>query len=354
VSEKYAEEEGDDSGHDDEMMDRMSISLVLTMGKNDELEAIITRAEEELKAEEYTQMETEENEAKINDEENVGLTIVDEEIPLMTMEGEEEIKGVLEPTPGDLDVHLGATEEAIGLDPDEATLNTETSKSSSFSRKIKKIGGSISKVLKTSKLKSKTPSTPPSSITMQPSKKQRTSLFSKVQKNRVSVKDQTSLRSNKASGKRVKISPVSIEGGKPSTRQNPERFFDSSSKQVVKMPRSPWRPVPQGEEADKAHVCCDKLYQAHLHPTVGSCQICLFRLSSREKVDFEKNGRHLRVNRCRGGCIGCNVFPSKEDEQPVRLCRRCFFDTHKLKKTEKAFGACVLPGIASRITIHAV
>jgi len=39
-----------------------------------------------------------------------------------------------------------------------------------------------------------------------------------------------------------------------------------------------------------------------------------------------------------GGCIDCQVFPSQEGEDPVRLCKGCFFATHKLRaKEEEAF-----------------
>jgi hypothetical protein len=74
----------------------------------------------------------------------------------------------------------------------------------------------------------------------------------------------------------------------------------------------------------------------------------MFRLSDKEKEVFERKGRHLRVNFTHGGCMDCDVFPSQEDEEPVRLCRQCFFDTHKLhKRQEEAFGGLSLPGAAA-------
>jgi hypothetical protein len=91
---------------------------------------------------------------------------------------------------------------------------------------------------------------------------------------------------------------------------------------------------------ESAGPICDNPFIAKLHETRGFCQVCIYHLTDSEKMAFEKNGRHLCVNLAYGGCLDCQVFPpEEEDADPVRLCCKCFFDTHKLHKhKEKAFG----------------
>jgi hypothetical protein len=106
---------------------------------------------------------------------------------------------------------------------------------------------------------------------------------------------------------------------------------------VGKLARSPHMPLGADESAGPV---CDNPFLAKLHETRGFCQVCIYHLTGSDKMLFEKNGRHLCVNVAYGGCLDCQVFPPEdEDDDPVRLCRKCFFDTHKLHKTkEEAFG----------------
>lgn len=101
------------------------------------------------------------------------------------------------------------------------------------------------------------------------------------------------------------------------------------------------------EEEVPASKICDNTFLPTLHSIRAPCQVCVFRLSDKEKKKLESNGRHLNVNKTKGGCEGCDAFPSQEGEDPVRLCRQCFFDTHKLRpKEEEPFsGPPGLPGI---------
>jgi hypothetical protein len=83
---------------------------------------------------------------------------------------------------------------------------------------------------------------------------------------------------------------------------------------------------------------CDHPYLAKMHRHAGACQICYFKLSEAEKAQFERAGRHLRVSITSGGCADCQVFPSLEGEDPVRLCKQCFFDNHLVApRAEEAF-----------------
>jgi hypothetical protein len=111
--------------------------------------------------------------------------------------------------------------------------------------------------------------------------------------------------------------------------------------------RSPHMPLGVDESAGPV---CDNPYLAKLHQTRGFCQVCIYHLTDSEKMDFEKNGRHLCVSEAYGGCLDCQVFPPEdEDDAPVRLCRKCFFDTHKLHKAkQEAFGgAGAMTGMVS-------
>ena len=97
--------------------------------------------------------------------------------------------------------------------------------------------------------------------------------------------------------------------------------------------RVPGPKQPGSEDDDEPQgPVCDNTFQPGLHPKLGPCQICVFKLNEKEKAKFEKLKRHLGVQMTHGGCDDCQAFPSQEGEDPVRICRQCFFDTHKLKK----------------------
>lgn len=131
--------------------------------------------------------------------------------------------------------------------------------------------------------------------------------------------------------------------------QSPARSVDSTGSvaSIDRIPRSPYMKL--GEDEDPGPSCSNP-YHPTLHGIKGACQICVFRLSEIDRERFEKNGRSLLVNTTAGGCIDCNVFPSHEGEEPVRICRQCFFNTHlQCKREEEAFaGLGALAGAMHR------
>ena len=133
----------------------------------------------------------------------------------------------------------------------------------------------------------------------------------------------------------------------PASLQSP-RSIDSAESHctISTIPRSPLMPLSEDESCE----VCDNTYIAKLHPDKLGCQVCIFKLSHAERDRYEKAGRHLRVTPTAGGCIDCKVFPSEADEEPVRLCKQCFFDTHLISmRKEKAFdGNGALAGIQDK------
>jgi hypothetical protein len=84
---------------------------------------------------------------------------------------------------------------------------------------------------------------------------------------------------------------------------------------------------PQGKEI----TTCSSKYIPNLHAKCDACERCLYLASAEEKARFFETGHHLRIMMVRGGCDrACSVFPREPDEYPVRLCKKCYFDTHKL------------------------
>ncbi|KAG7351921.1 DnaJ domain containing protein [Nitzschia inconspicua] len=130
--------------------------------------------------------------------------------------------------------------------------------------------------------------------------------------------------------------PVVDTGNKLSTRvfpKSPARSIDSTGSvcSVDRIPRSPFIP----SSGDDDVPICDNLFIPHLHTHRGGCQVCIFKLSQEEKEKYDKAGRHIRVACTFGGCVDCQVFPSGEEEDPVRLCKQCFFDTHIVRPRER-------------------
>lgn len=71
-------------------------------------------------------------------------------------------------------------------------------------------------------------------------------------------------------------------------------------------------------------------YIPNLHGSQAACEQCLLLASAKEKSQFEESGRSLRIVVCRGGCRrNCSVFPRGDNEAPVRLCQRCYHNTHR-------------------------
>ncbi|KAL3930908.1 MAG: hypothetical protein SGBAC_011555 [Bacillariaceae sp.] len=122
----------------------------------------------------------------------------------------------------------------------------------------------------------------------------------------------------------------------PSKPKTPKSSSPSRPKTPTRTRRTPGPKTPKREDADDEDETpqgpiCDNTFQPTLHPKRGPCQICVFKLNETEKAKFQTNKRHLGVYITRGGCLDCQAFPSQEGEDPVRIGRQCFFDTHKLR-----------------------
>jgi hypothetical protein len=77
---------------------------------------------------------------------------------------------------------------------------------------------------------------------------------------------------------------------------------------------------------------CNQKWIPCLHNSRAGCERCLYHASAEEKIKFETEGRHYLIFLTKGGCSDCNMFPRNRDEKPARLCRKCFYDTHRLGK----------------------
>ena len=91
------------------------------------------------------------------------------------------------------------------------------------------------------------------------------------------------------------------------------------------------RPKPEFIRQRPGSGVLDDTFQPYLHGEKSPCELCYFLLSPDEKAVCDIRGRHLRVVMSTGGCDrSCSVFPRAPNEPPVRLCRTCFFNTHRM------------------------
>jgi len=94
---------------------------------------------------------------------------------------------------------------------------------------------------------------------------------------------------------------------------------------------------PEGERCHRGkqredHVECRGLWHPKLHQTSEGCERCLFFASKKELKDFGVRGGSPRIMMTKGGCgRDCKIFSRKEKEGCVRLCQKCFHDTHMFK-----------------------
>jgi hypothetical protein len=129
---------------------------------------------------------------------------------------------------------------------------------------------------------------------------------------------------------------------------SPGRSVDStgSISSIDHIPRSPFMKPRDDQEPEPV---CRHPYVPGLHVVKGPCQVCVFRLSEPDRARLELNGRSLLVDSTAGGCIDCETFPPMEGSDPVRICKKCFFDTHlPPQRHEEAFsGTGALAGIVN-------
>lgn len=77
-------------------------------------------------------------------------------------------------------------------------------------------------------------------------------------------------------------------------------------------------------------VGCQKKFNPYLHDYRGPCELCVFFLSDEDKARLDAEGRHHRVMFTSGGCCNtCEIFPRSFDEDPARLCRMCYGNSHR-------------------------
>lgn len=111
---------------------------------------------------------------------------------------------------------------------------------------------------------------------------------------------------------------------------SPNTTTDQLAKNVVlkRVPLYCRRPTI-GPKKETSAVCQGR-YIPNLHVQRDGCERCLYWASAKEKEKFFERGHHLRIMMVRGGCgRNCTIFPRKADEFPVRLCKKCYFDTHR-------------------------
>jgi hypothetical protein len=121
----------------------------------------------------------------------------------------------------------------------------------------------------------------------------------------------------------------------PSQSTNSTASGRGSRHKSYQSPRKTQRYSPQKSRrpADEPPVACTDKWSFDIHNNRDGCDHCLDFASPSEKRKFEEDGHHYRINRVRSGCSrSCPIFPRKDDEPPVRLCRKCFHDTHRPAK----------------------
>ena len=118
----------------------------------------------------------------------------------------------------------------------------------------------------------------------------------------------------------------------------PPDYMPSPTKSQSASPRSPGHRSPQKialyartESTSFAPGMCTGKWILDLHYRISGCERCLHFASQTERRKYERDGHHYRVCLVRGGCSRkCKLFPREPNEKPVRLCRKCFYDTHFL------------------------
>lgn len=94
-----------------------------------------------------------------------------------------------------------------------------------------------------------------------------------------------------------------------------------------------WQRCHLADDYDKALLCGEEQYLPNLHSSKGPCERCVALASPEERAKFRLEGRSLHIMLVRGGCKKtCTAFPRPGDEPPVRLCRKCYFNTHRCLK----------------------
>jgi hypothetical protein len=136
-----------------------------------------------------------------------------------------------------------------------------------------------------------------------------------------------------------------LSSGDKSTLQSLRAYYslaspprtEASASIMSRTPRDTAHPVmspamaatPKSPYHQPITICSNK-FSYNLHSKMGPCDRCWALASPSEQDEYEKRGSQLRIFRTRGGCAcSCAIFPSNNKNNPVRLCRQCFFATHQ-------------------------
>lgn len=101
---------------------------------------------------------------------------------------------------------------------------------------------------------------------------------------------------------------------------------------------------------------CQHKFDPYLHDVRGPCELCVFFLSDQDRAALDAHGRHIRVMFTTGGCgRTCAIFPRSFDDQPARLCRMCYSNSHRIlqdRKSSKRGEQGSLPVHAENLSHH--
>ena len=120
-------------------------------------------------------------------------------------------------------------------------------------------------------------------------------------------------------------------------KRNKARLSQTTSSRSESMHHSPTTQIPANQrERSRGPAMCTAPWSPNLHPSLGGCERCLYFCSKEEVSYYRQHGHHYRIHNTRGGCSPtCVVFPVGLTGQPVRLCRKCFHDTHRDQGNQK-------------------
>ena len=147
---------------------------------------------------------------------------------------------------------------------------------------------------------------------------------------------------------KVRSSTLCLSPPTATPKRKPRGSVSSSSKRRKRNPSTitASSPVPRQlyngraiERIQDMRKCTDIncRWNPSLHKLKAACERCWTLASESERIFFVKNGgRHLRINLVKGGCpSSCKLFAHRvkvpidgNDDEDVRLCRKCFDDMH--------------------------
>lgn len=77
-------------------------------------------------------------------------------------------------------------------------------------------------------------------------------------------------------------------------------------------------------------IQCGVQFNPFVHGFRAACDLCVHFLSDKETYKFLETGRSPRVMQTRGGCCtDCQVFPRPVSGPGIRLCRQCYYNSHR-------------------------